>query len=92
MWVYSVLVATSQLRTTHTYVWSNNKYVMFLNQAHTWFLKIDPVQIVGMHVCLCVCPLPRLLITSGVMWHDIDLIWLVKQVLQLLYGDCSHYR
>ena len=29
----------------------------FLNQARTWFLKIDPVRIVGMHVrvCACVC-------------------------------------
>ena len=33
-----------------------------LNQANaglwpvrTWFLKIDPVQIVSMHVCVCVC-------------------------------------
>ena len=76
---------------------------MFLNQvraglqpAHAWFLKIDPVRIVGMHVrvcaCVCVCPRPRLLITSGVIWRDIDLIRLVKQVLQLLYGDCSCYR
>ena len=23
-------------------------------------------------VCVCVCPPPRLLITSGVMWCDID--------------------
>ena len=43
-------------------------------------------------VCLCVCPPPRLLITSGVMWRDMDLIQLVKQVLQLLYGNCSRYR
>ena len=73
----------------------------FLNQvraghrpACTWFLKIDPVQIVCMHacVCVCVCPCLKLLITSGVMWRDIDLIRLVKQVLQLLYGDCSRYR
>ena len=34
---------------------------MFLNQARAglrparaWFLKIDPVQIVGMRVCVCV--------------------------------------
>ena len=34
----------------------------FLNQvlarrrpARTWSLKIDPVRIVGMHVCVCVC-------------------------------------
>ena len=42
-----------------------------LNQAHTWFLNIDPVRIIGMHACMCVyvcvCPCPRLLITSGVM-------------------------
>ena len=58
---------------------------MFLNQARAghrpalaWFLKIDPVRIVSMRVCVCVCvcvcPCPMLLITSGVMWHDIDLI------------------
>ena len=73
----------------------------FLNQARAgrrparaWFLKIDPVRIVGMRVCVCVCvcPRPRLLITSGVMWRDIHLIRLVKQVLQLLYGNCSRYR
>ena len=46
----------------------------FLNQARAWFLKIDPVQIVGMHVRVFVCPCPRLLITSGVMWHDMNLI------------------
>ena len=33
--------------------------------AHTWFLKIDLVRIVSMHVCVCVCPRPRLLITNG---------------------------
>ena len=44
--------------------------------ARAWFLKIDPVRIVGMRVCVCVCvcPRPRLLITSGVMWRDRDLI------------------
>ena len=35
---------------------------------------------------------PRRLITSGMMWCDMDSIQLVKQVLQLLYGNCSHYR
>ena len=35
---------------------------LFLNQAraghkpvHAWFLKIDPVRIVGMHACVRVC-------------------------------------
>ena len=41
-----------------------------------------------MCVCLCVCLPPRLIITSGVMWRDMDPIPLVKQVLQLLYGNC----
>ena len=31
----------------------------FLNQARTWFLKIDPVRIVCMRVCVCVCVCPR---------------------------------
>ena len=72
-------------------------FFFFLNQAcasrrpvHPWFLKIDPVRIIGMRVC--VSPRPRLLITSGVMWHDMNLIRLVKQVLQLLYGNYSRYR
>ena len=60
--------------------------------VHAWFLKIVPVQIVGMHACVCVSPFLRLLITSGMIWHDMDLIQLVKQVLHLLYSNCSHYR
>ena len=46
--------------------------------AHNWFLKIDLVRIVSMHVRVCVCPRPRLLITSGMMWRDMNLIQLVK--------------
>ena len=34
-------------------------------------------------VCVCMCPPPRLVITSGVMWHDMDPMRLAKQVLQL---------
>ena len=49
--------------------------------ACAWFLKIDPVRIVGMRVCVCVCvcPRPRLLMTSGVcgvIWTSYD--WLEK--------------
>ena len=44
--------------------------------VHTWFLKIDPVRIISMCVCVClrvcVCPPSRLLITSGMMQHDIN--------------------
>ena len=67
----------------------------YLNQAHaglwlvrTLFLKIISVRM-SVCVCLCVCvSAPRLLITRGVMWHDMDPMQLVKQVLQLLYGNC----
>ena len=62
------------------------------NQHQAWFLKIVSVRMsVYVHVYLCMCPPLRLLITGGVMWHDMDPIWLVKQVLQLLCGNCSHY-
>ena len=52
------------------------------NFCSAWFLEIVSVRTsVCVCVCLCVCPPPRLLITSGVMWRDMDLIRLVKQVL-----------
>ena len=51
----------------------------FLKQARAGFIKIDPVRIVGMRVRVCVCLRPRLLITSGVIWRDMNLIRLVKQ-------------
>ena len=46
----------------------------------------------SVYVCVCVCPRPRLLITSGVMWGDMNLIQLVKQVLHLLCGNDSRYH
>ena len=62
---------------------------MFLNQAcAAWFLEIA---LVRTSVCVSVCPPPRPLITSGVIWCDIDHVRLVKQVLRLLitsYGTC----
>ena len=81
---------------------SINVAKQFLNQArascrpaHAWFLKIDPVRTDRWYACscvyVCVCPRPRLSITNGVIWHDMNLIQLVKQVLQLLYGNCSCY-
>ena len=64
-------------------------YLNFLNQARAglrparaWFLEIVPVRTsVCVCLCACECPPPRLLITSGVMWRDMDPIQLVKQVL-----------
>ena len=40
-----------------------------------------------MFVCMCVSPSQRLLLTSGVMWHDIDPISLVKQGLLYYMAD-----
>ena len=67
--------------------------VMFLKQVRTglqlaraWFLKIISVR-TSVCVCVCVCVFvsaQRLLITSSVMWYDIDPMQLVKQDLQLL--------
>ena len=58
---------------------------VLLNQAHTshrpvhaWFLKIASVH-ECMYACMCVCPPPRLPLTNGVMWHDMDPYdWLSK--------------
>ena len=63
--------------------------VLLLNQARTWFLKIISVR---MSVCVFVyvwlCPLPRLLIISGVIWtpHEwlnkyYSFIWQLKSLL-----------
>ena len=72
---------------------------MFLNQARAglWPARA-PLILCGSSVCVfvcvfayvCVCPRPRLLITSGVIWRDMNLIRLVKQVLQL-YGNYTRY-
>ena len=47
-------------------------------------------------VCVCACVhayvharVSRLLIASGIMWCDMDPVWLVQRVLQLLYSSCS---
>ena len=55
--------------------------LLFLNQACTakGFLKL--LWLVRQYVC--VCPPLRPLITSGVIWCDIDRVRLVKQVLRL---------
>ena len=63
--------------------------ILFLNQTHAglwpvcaWFLEVVPVRTsVCVCVCVCVCLPPRLLITSGVMWRDMNPIRVVKQVL-----------
>ena len=60
--------------------------MLFLNQARAWFLDIDLVR----EVCVSVCvSAPE---ASNNQWRDMDPIWLVKQVLQLLYGSYSRYH
>ena len=47
----------------------------------TWFLKIDPVKIVGMSVCVCVYVCVSMPETTNNQWRDVaymDLIQLVK--------------
>ena len=47
-------------------------------------------------MCACMCmpvyPPLRLLITSGMMWYDIDTVGLVKQVLQPGAEEGSQFR
>ena len=79
---------------------SRNQPDRFLNQVRTdhrpertWFLKIDPVQIIGMSVRVCVCACDCVSAPEAInnYWRDMNLIRLVKQVLQLLYGNYSRY-
>ena len=68
----------------------------------SWVLKIALSTTLYVRVCVCVCVcvcmcvclslLTRLLITSGVIWHDVDSVSLVKQGSKPLYGSCSHYQ
>ena len=61
-------------------------------RPNTWFLEIALARAsVCLRVCVClsVCPPPRALITSGVIWCNIDCVRLVKQVLLLLITSYS---
>ena len=76
-------VCSCQLICLHTsQPYYTSCHTSFLNQAHAdlwparaWFLRTVSVR---MYACVFVCPPPRLLVTSGVMWCDIDPIRLVK--------------
>ena len=66
------------------------QYKLFLNQARaaegarTWFLEIALVHTsVCVSVYVSVCPPPRALITSGMIWCAIGHVQLVKQVSRL---------
>ena len=47
----------------------------------------DKIYLFETSVCVCIYvyapPPPRLLITGGMMWHYMDSVWFVKQVVQL---------
>jgi len=52
-------------------IWNNYTVADAYNSHYTGCL----------YACVCVCPPPRLLITSGKIWCDVELLWLVKQVV-----------
>ena len=69
--------------------------IQFLNQAH--LPMVGGVHLVSQNcfcadLYMCVCQPPRLLLTSGMMWREMDPIKLVKQLLQLSYSNCSCYH
>ena len=74
-------------------------YVEGANRTELWLFKPGVCLVswncfcADVGICVCVsAPEATVLITSGVMWYDMDLIRLVKQDLQLLYSNCSRYR
>ena len=63
--------------------------VIIIFKVHTGFLKIVSVQTC---VCVYVCVRVSALEAINNQWCDMDPKQLAKQVLQLLYGNCSHYH
>ena len=56
----------------------SNIQLLFLNQARAgrrparaWFLKIDPVRIVGMRACVCVCVCVSAPEAINNQWRDV---------------------
>ena len=85
--IYDLGIAESKSTVYYLFLLKFFLYInFFLNQVRTGLLKIEPVWIVYMRACACVCVCvcvcvcmyvclpPRLLITSGLMWCDMDLI------------------
>ena len=78
------------------------------NAIHQYFTQPNPVKVYKPGVChaswcilgflklpcrfVCVCLPPRPLLTNGILCHDMNPTWLVKQVLQLSYGCYSWYQ
>ena len=80
-----VLLVVSMCCSEFVY-YRNYKWECIFNQASTgptcvpvfWNCFGSHVNM-SVFVCLSVCPPPRTLITSGMIWCDIDRVWLVKQ-------------
>ena len=76
MYIQDEICFVTQISNTVLY-YSYRTARYFLNQVragqrpvHTWFLEITFVR--NVCVCVCVCLPPRLLITSGVIWCDME--------------------
>ena len=53
--IYNLFIITLHI-SLYKGLFTNSRFSkLFLNQARAWFLKIDPVRIVGMLACVCVC-------------------------------------
>ena len=88
-WLVSIVLPFCISTSNHSCV----SQTQFLNQACAQFLRITFVLMsVWMRAYVCVSLLLRLLLISNMMWCDADLVCLVKQIVQPLYGSYSWYR
>jgi len=86
VYIWYIAMYASFLNSYNSTVYEN---YIFLNQAHaglrpardwvSWNCFCPQCLYACVHVCVCLPP--RLLIASDMIWCDIELLWLVKQVV-----------